>query len=147
MESQSAVYSISTPLMKKSAGNIHSYPYSISDKESGTVDSFFILIPILFIATSLFSLFQYGVSQNELSSSATLVGRQIARQSNSDNLNEYAERIISQENLRVSDFHLMRYPIGNQIFIQLVLVGKPVRIGWTVLTPSARSLTLVDQWR
>ena len=147
MESQSAANSISTTLKKKSAGNIHSYLYSVWHKESGAVDSFIILIPILFIATSLFSLFQYGVSQNELSSSATLVGRQIARQPNSDNLNDYAERIISHENLRVSDFHVMSYPMGNQIFIQLVLVGKPVRIGWTVLTPSARSLTLVDQWR
>jgi hypothetical protein len=116
-------------------------------EESGAVDSFFMLIPILILVTSLFALFRFGLNQNELSSSATLIGRQITRQPNVENLTELTERVISRENLRIADFHVMRYPIGNQLFVQLVLVGEPIRIGWSALTPTARSLTLVDQWQ
>lgn len=115
--------------------------------ETGSIDSFLTLIPVFLLVTSLFALFHYGLSQNELASSAALVGRQISRQSNAENLNELTQRIISEENLRVTDFHVMRYSIGKRNFVQLVLVGKPVRIGWTTLTPSARSLTLVDEWQ
>lgn len=122
---------------------LHSTPRA----EAGSIDSFLILIPTLMLTTSLLGIFHYGLTQNQLASSATLLGRQLARQPSVGNLNELTQKIISRENLGDVDFHVMRYPIGNQSFIQLVLVGRPVRIGWSTLTPSARSLTLVDQWQ
>jgi hypothetical protein len=115
-----------------------------TEGETGAVDSFFILIPLLLIATTLLALFQYGVSQNELTSRAILVGRELARYSDTEDFTAFTQEIISRDNLGVTDFHVLRYPIGNRTFIQLVLVGKPVPIGWTRVTPSARSLTLVD---
>lgn len=114
--------------------------------ESGAIDSFLILIPILMLTTSLFTLFRFGLNQNELSSSATFIGRQISRQPNIGNLTEVTESIISKENFRVASFQVMRYPIGSQLFIELILVGEPIHAGWSTLVPSVRSISLVDEW-
>ena len=115
-------------------------------KEQGGVDALFLIVPTLILATSLYSLFQFGMAQNYLTSSATLVGRQLSREPDAQDLSALTQSIISSEKIRISDFHVMRFPIGNRIFIQLVLIGDSIRIGGLIATPSARSLTVMDQW-
>ena len=100
----------------------------------------------MLFAIALYSFFQYGFTINYLESSAILIGRQIARESQAENLVILAEVLIEKEGINVDNFHVMRYPIGDREFIQLVLVGRTVRIGTLAFTPSARSLTVVDQW-
>lgn len=115
-------------------------------EEGGFIDSFLILAPILLVTAVLIFLFHYGLTLNSLSLSAKLVGRQIAREPQNPDLSAFAEEVISREKIEVSDFHVMRFPIGNQVFVQLVLIGRTKNFGWWTLTPSAKSLTLADQW-
>lgn len=114
--------------------------------EGGFIDSFLILAPILLVTALLIFLFSYGLTLNSLSLSAKLVGRQIAREPQRPDLSALAEEAISREKIEVADFHVMRFPIGNQVFVQLVLIGRTKNFGWWTLTPSAKSLTLADQW-
>jgi len=115
-------------------------------QERGSVDSHLVLIPTLLIAIALFTCFQYGLSINYLHSSAVFVGRQIAREPWNEEPSKLVEQILRQEGIVVQDFHLMRYPIGNRVFLHLVFAGKPIRLGTATFTPSARSLTVLDQW-
>ena len=114
--------------------------------ERGSVDSYLVLIPTLLIAIALYSCFQYGFSVNYLNSSAIFVGRQIARDPNNEEPARLVEQILKREGIEAQSFHVMRYPIGDRVFLHLLLVGKPIRLGPATLTPSARSLTVLDQW-
>lgn len=114
--------------------------------DRGSIDAYLVLIPTALVATLIFGLFNYGQSTNSLALSAHLVGRQIARHPGNPNLVSLTESIIKKENLNVSDFHVMRFPIGKRIFIQLVLVGETRKIWGFGITPSARSLTVEDKW-
>ena len=118
----------------------------VNNGELGSVDSTLLLIPTLLVAIAFYSLFQYGFTINYLHSNAIMIGRQIAREPRVENLNLFADALIKKEGVSATDFHVMRYPIGSRVFVQLVLVGRSLRVGPITLTPSARSLTVVDQW-
>lgn len=92
------------------------------------------------------SMFQYGVSLGRLNSSAIYIGRELARDEEFSHSLERTQTLIDRHNLEIKDFHVMHFPIGARVFVQLVLVGKPIRVGWFSMTPSARSLTVQDEW-
>ena len=114
--------------------------------DTGSVDFVLILVPILVISITLFGLFQYGLAVNTLTHQAILIGRQLAKFPDVDNLEMLTESRLSASDVEVSDFHVMRYTLGNRVFIQLVLVGKTILSGITNVTPSGKSLTPVDNW-
>lgn len=117
-----------------------------ANADTGSVDFILILVPILIISITLFGLFQYGLAVNTLTHKAILIGRQLARFPEADNLERLTESELSALDVEVSDFHVMRYTLGNRVFIQLVLVGKTILSGITNVTPSGKSLTPVDNW-
>ena len=114
--------------------------------ENGSVDALLFIIPIIFLMIILISLFQYGLTLNTLNSSAVLIGRDIAREPEMSGTTARVQSLIEEHNLEVVDFHIMNVPIGNRVFIQLVLIGKTFKVGRFSITPSARSLTLQDSW-
>jgi len=103
-------------------------------------------MPTVLVATIIFGLFQYGQTTNSLALSANMVSRQIARHPGSLNLISLTESIIQRENLPIKDFHVLRFRVGNRVFIQLILVGEEKKIWWMRVTPSARSLVVEDKW-
>ncbi len=115
-------------------------------RENGSVDALILIIPIIFLMIILISLFQYGMTLNRLHSSAILIGREIAREPEISHSPTRSQSLIEGHNLGVVDFHVMHFPIGNRVFIQLVLVGRTFNVGGFSITPSARSLTLQDSW-
>ena len=115
-------------------------------EDSGSVDAYLVLIPTVLVATAIFGLFQYGQITNSLALSAHLLGRQIARHPGNPNLISLTDFMIKKENLRISDFHVMRFPVGKRVFIQLVLVGETRNILGIKVTPSAKSLIVEDKW-
>ena len=115
-------------------------------REVGNVDTLFLLVPTVLVATIILGLFQYGQTTNSLALSADMVSRQIARHPGSLNLISLTGNIIQKENLPIKDFHVLRFPVGNRVFIQLVLVGEEKKIWWMRVTPSARSLVVEDKW-
>ena len=116
------------------------------DQDRGSVDAYLVLIPTVLVATAIFGLFQYGQITNSLALSAHLLGRQIARHPGNPNLISLTDFMIKKENLRISDFHVMRFPVGKRVFIQLVLVGETRNLLGIRATPSAKSLTVEDKW-
>ena len=114
--------------------------------ENGSVDALLFIIPIIFLMIILISLFQYGLTLNTLNSSAVLIGRDIAREPEMSRTTARVQSLIEEHNLGVVDFHIMNVPIGDRVFIQLVLIGKTFKVGGLSITPSARSLTLHDSW-
>lgn len=116
------------------------------DTETGSVDSFLMLMPIILLSIMLFGLFQYGLVVNTLTNDAILIGRQLARSASGDNLESSAKRTILAQKLEVSDVHLMRFNLGNRVFLQLILVGRTFAIGPFQMTPSGKSITPVDFW-
>lgn len=112
--------------------------------DRGSVDSFLIFVPVVIVVAATLTLFQYGLAVNELSRNATFIGRELARTPIGPNSFPIAKSQVVAEQTGIADFHIMRYPIGDQTFIQLVLIGKPIRFAWFTMTPSGRSLTVVD---
>lgn len=115
--------------------------------ESGSIESYLVIAPVLLLVVGLIQLFQYGLAVNTLGLDATLVGRQLARTPDARDLNSIAEESISRNQILVDDFHVMRFNVGNQVVIQTILVGKPINFGMVHFTPSGKSLAVVDQWR
>jgi hypothetical protein len=95
---------------------------------------------------AILSLFQFALTVNKLNSSAILIGRELARDSGISHSLDRTQSLINSHDLDIKDFHVMHFPIGERVFLQLVLVGKDLRVGFFSVTPSARSLTLQDKW-
>lgn len=115
-------------------------------QEQGSVDSLLFIVPTIFFVIVLISVLDIGLTLNRLNSSAIYIGRQIAREPEISHSISLTQSIIENHKVDVVDFHIMHVPIGNRVFVQLVLVGKPFMIGRHSFTPSGRSLTLQDLW-
>ena len=114
--------------------------------ESGVVDFVFILMPIMICTFSLIAMFQYGLAVNTLTHNSVMIGRELARFPDIENLEALTESKIRDSHIEISDYHVMRYSLGDHVFIQLILVGKPLRLGPSTITPSGKSLTPADSW-
>jgi hypothetical protein len=118
----------------------------VSTSERGSTEALLVLVPTCLLVVTLFALIQYGAAANYLASSSTLIGRQLARNPEVYDLERLALEEVQQNKITVSDFHVMRIPLGKKIFIQTILVGRKINFGPFSVAPYGRSLTLVDSW-
>lgn len=119
---------------------------ALSKGEEGSVDSFLLIAPLMLAGLLLFGVFQYALSVNHLTSTATFIGRQIAREPHAENLDSLVSAKLRGIASEVSDFHVMRMKLGERTFIQLVVLGSAMSIGPIRVQPSGKSLTLQDDW-
>ena len=117
-----------------------------SFSEMGSTEALLTLIPTCLLVVTLFALIQYGSITNSLVSASTLVGRQVARYPEAYDLEKLTAEQLQQNEISVSDFHVMRIVLGKSVFVQTILVGKRVNFGPFSMVPSGRSLTFVDSW-